>query len=128
MLFLFFKQKTAYEMRISDWSSDVCSSDLEHRQRVADRPYQDAGDPEPQTEPQRRRQGAVHDGDGPRRAGEPDRLGERAVQRPLESFDIRDHVTSAQPPKGKKARKRTEDGRLRKGGVRTGRYRVGREH
>src|SRR3546814_3997788 len=27
--FLFFKQKTAYEMRISDWSSDVCSSDLE---------------------------------------------------------------------------------------------------
>src|SRR3546814_9655439 len=26
--FIFFKQKTAYEMRISDWSSDVCSSDL----------------------------------------------------------------------------------------------------
>src|SRR3546814_6483489 len=31
-LFFFFKQKTAYEMRISDWSSDVCSSDLlDHR-------------------------------------------------------------------------------------------------
>src|SRR3546814_8955875 len=29
MLFFFFKQKTAYEMRISDWSSDVCSSDLQ---------------------------------------------------------------------------------------------------
>src|SRR3546814_5527880 len=29
-VFFFFKQKTAYEMRISDWSSDVCSSDL-HR-------------------------------------------------------------------------------------------------
>src|SRR3546814_6627586 len=28
--FFFFKQKTAYEMRISDWSSDVCSSDLSH--------------------------------------------------------------------------------------------------
>src|SRR3546814_4639275 len=28
MNFFFFKQKTAYEMRISDWSSDVCSSDL----------------------------------------------------------------------------------------------------
>src|SRR3546814_4268135 len=28
--FLFFKQKTAYEMRISDWSSDVCSSDLNY--------------------------------------------------------------------------------------------------
>src|SRR3546814_5875929 len=32
--FFFFKQKTAYEMRISDWSSDVCSSDLE-----AERPH-----------------------------------------------------------------------------------------
>src|SRR3546814_13602130 len=30
-LFFFFKQKTAYEMRISDWSSDVCSSDLHVR-------------------------------------------------------------------------------------------------
>src|SRR3546814_9969710 len=29
--FVFFKQKTAYEMRISDWSSDVCSSDLKSR-------------------------------------------------------------------------------------------------
>src|SRR3546814_3555897 len=42
--FFFFKQKTAYEMRISDWSSDVCSSDLNHfrggvraRQRTGDR-------------------------------------------------------------------------------------------
>src|SRR3546814_8102043 len=38
--FFFFKQKTAYEMRISDWSSDVCSSDLlcplsQHRRPVA---------------------------------------------------------------------------------------------
>src|SRR3546814_16300215 len=29
--FFFFKQKTAYEMRISDWSSDVCSSDLQEQ-------------------------------------------------------------------------------------------------
>src|SRR3546814_20365777 len=29
-VFFFFKQKTVYEMRISDWSSDVCSSDLAH--------------------------------------------------------------------------------------------------
>src|SRR3546814_7193628 len=29
LVLFFFKQKTAYEMRISDWSSDVCSSDLE---------------------------------------------------------------------------------------------------
>src|SRR3546814_4660279 len=31
VFFFFFKQKTAYEMRISDWSSDVCSSDLPGR-------------------------------------------------------------------------------------------------
>src|SRR3546814_5488877 len=31
LFFFFFKQKTAYEMRISDWSSDVCSSDLKER-------------------------------------------------------------------------------------------------
>src|SRR3546814_20762032 len=34
MMFFFFKQKTAYEMRISDWSSDVCSSDLDQQQIV----------------------------------------------------------------------------------------------
>src|SRR3546814_3472218 len=33
--FFFFKQKTAYEMRISDWSSDVCSSDLRSMPVVA---------------------------------------------------------------------------------------------
>src|SRR3546814_2069497 len=33
IIFFFFKQKTAYEMRISDWSSDVCSSDLAVAQR-----------------------------------------------------------------------------------------------
>src|SRR3546814_12069198 len=32
-MFFFFKQKTAYEMRISDWSSDVCSSDLNAGER-----------------------------------------------------------------------------------------------
>src|SRR3546814_4716142 len=58
----FFKQKTAYEMRISDWSSDVCSSDLflgaagarvrkvggDHRNLLADQP---AGEMRPQHEP-----------------------------------------------------------------------------
>src|SRR3546814_2405642 len=49
--FFFFKQKTAYELRISDWSSDVCSSDLavearlgdflggDHRDRFCDRKF-----------------------------------------------------------------------------------------
>src|SRR3546814_1903135 len=36
-MFFFFKQKTAYEMRISDWSSDVCSSDLRNLQQIAHR-------------------------------------------------------------------------------------------
>src|SRR3546814_9549422 len=38
-MFVFYKQKTAYEMRISDWSSDVCSSDLSsgHKKPVSDR-------------------------------------------------------------------------------------------
>src|SRR3546814_5422659 len=35
--FFFFKQKTAYEMRISDWSSDVCSSDLVGMLHLVDR-------------------------------------------------------------------------------------------
>src|SRR3546814_248302 len=40
----FFKQKTAYEMRISDWSSDVCSSDLPpDRRHLADRPARGPG-------------------------------------------------------------------------------------
>src|SRR3546814_2704251 len=42
-LFLFLKQKTAYEMRISDWSSDVCSSDLLYHEQnwrgIRDLPY-----------------------------------------------------------------------------------------
>src|SRR3546814_8307928 len=45
LFFFFFKQKTAYEMRISDWSSDVCSSDLRAirqgcgRMRLHERPF-----------------------------------------------------------------------------------------
>src|SRR3546814_3946966 len=35
LIFFFFKQRTAYEMRISDWSSDVCSSDLFAVSRLA---------------------------------------------------------------------------------------------
>src|SRR3546814_2017767 len=44
MFFFFFKQKTAYEMRISDWSSDVCSSDLKPSRRYFfDEPLDRAG-------------------------------------------------------------------------------------
>src|SRR3546814_16731284 len=48
VFFFFFKQKTAYEMRISDWSSDVCSSDLQMSRvdssHIAARKAQDAAD------------------------------------------------------------------------------------
>src|SRR3546814_8944724 len=62
VVFFFFKQKTAYEMRISDWSSDVCSSDLvrgfstptgriefysEALQRLGQPPVPDAGPKRP---------------------------------------------------------------------------------
>src|SRR3546814_5814777 len=40
-LVFFFKQKTAYEMRISDWSSDVCSSDLRHAGQFDERAARD---------------------------------------------------------------------------------------
>src|SRR3546814_1692128 len=44
LCFFFFKQKTAYEMRISDWSSDVCSSDLELHGHGHDHGEQEAHD------------------------------------------------------------------------------------
>src|SRR3546814_1867452 len=62
LFFFFFKQKTAYEMRISDWSSDVCSSDLQCADRVREIPPQrrivrlpagGAGDDQPRRDPDR---------------------------------------------------------------------------
>src|SRR3546814_7507132 len=43
--FFFFKQKTAYEMRISDWSSDVCSSDLRVDEDVPGSPASEPAQP-----------------------------------------------------------------------------------
>src|SRR3546814_4962800 len=82
--FFFFKQKTAYEMRISDWSSDVCSSDLgelpQHRrptQRAARQQHEEGGmahhrpaDPDPA-----RKQAAGKDGEIPGRDREGARSG-----------------------------------------------------
>src|SRR3546814_12420962 len=82
MFFFFFKQKTAYEMRISDWSSDVCSSDLRGRPRRA-RPRN------PARLPPRRRLGRAQlprapCGPAARRMIETDRL----VMRPWRDEDI----------------------------------------
>src|SRR3546814_5818737 len=67
-MFFFFKQKTAYEMRISDWSSDVCSSDLRHRraQLVEAHGFALQREPDPGAEEQRQeqQQGGQCDGAG----------------------------------------------------------------
>src|SRR3546814_14230625 len=46
-IIFFFKQRTAYEMRISDWSSDVCSSDLLPEQIVEPQPLDPRAKPDP---------------------------------------------------------------------------------
>src|SRR3546814_10291500 len=51
-LLFFFKQKTAYEMRISDWSSDVCSSDLDGRAELWVVAGAAGGDAQPQVHAQ----------------------------------------------------------------------------
>src|SRR3546814_3584240 len=83
MSFFFFKHKTAYEMRISDWSSDVCSSDLDRshrrrRQRLRGARRRGAGPPRPRLRPHDapRRRGARRGGGGRRSAA-----GGRSVRR-----------------------------------------------
>src|SRR3546814_8276332 len=59
--FFFFKQKTAYEMRISDWSSDVCSSDLAEADEAGPLfAFQGEADPHAADRDRRRRRGAGH--------------------------------------------------------------------
>src|SRR3546814_4486011 len=83
----FFKQKTAYEMRISDWSSDVCSSDLldlvadQHGDRAAGRAPAGL---------------AVAIGDGDRRAGEPQL--DRPAEATAAGFALFCHRHAPRPP------------------------------
>src|SRR3546814_14801498 len=65
--FFFFKQKTAYEMRISDWSSDVCSSDLpgdrgQHMRHDPERAAEGGDHAGPGAAPQSGRQRVEHAG------------------------------------------------------------------
>src|SRR3546814_5113635 len=62
-LFFVFKQKTAYEMRISDWISDVCSSDLGIRAAGSSQGplAEQAGRPEDQDQGHHQEHGAVHE-------------------------------------------------------------------
>src|SRR3546814_5058502 len=75
-VFFFFKQKTAYEMRISDWSSDVCSSDLagvgrRFRGQQIGRAHVAAGEADPGEE----------EGEAGRGVGDPEVGGERSEER-----------------------------------------------
>src|SRR3546814_5435762 len=88
LLFVFFfKQKTAYEMRISDWSSDVCSSDLENplnggqvRAEIGTHSRQRDGQRRPVDESHRGREhaGGEHHALAPRRSEER-RVGKECV-------------------------------------------------
>src|SRR3546814_15421262 len=100
-------------MRISDWSSDVCSSDLrgEHRERVPERPDHQPGDPLLQPQTKRGGDRPVDDRDCTRGAPEQNRLGKRPVPRSLEPLDMGacpDHEISPPPPKPKNLRKKEE--------------------
>ena len=82
---------------------------------LRDDPEGEPGDPEPQAKTERRRERAVDDGDGARRAAEQDRLGQRAMDGNAETRDrVADlnervlHQTSAPPPKEKKDRKKLD--------------------
>src|SRR3546814_8682260 len=90
-------------MRISDWSSDVCSSDLETGQPLL-KPEVDCGGDR-----------AVDDGEPARCAAEQDRRPEAPVEGSLEAFEMlsgaerdRSHAISAPPPKLKKLRKKLD--------------------
>src|SRR3546814_7043222 len=72
-LFFFFKQKTAYEMRISDWSSDVCSSDLGTDPSIDDRAFHEFD-----RDDRYRRQGAAYPSQGCHRSEER-RVGKECV-------------------------------------------------
>src|SRR3546814_2796305 len=78
----FFKQKTAYEMRISDWSSDVCSSDLGAEDRTRDAHHADRH----HGEQLRRGQPGEIGPDDQRRFG----LADKDVRGGAEAFDLGD--------------------------------------
>src|SRR6266853_3381631 len=73
---------------------------------LTENPEQETGDPQPQAETERRRQGAVEDRDRARRAAEQDVLGKRAMNGCCKSGDPLLHQTSAPPPKEKNDRKK----------------------
>src|SRR3546814_18011624 len=112
MFLFFFKQKTAYEMRISDWSSDVCSSDLSDSTTTTSPPATPASPrpvssgssrtSAPPTAPTSARHGSASpprslSGPGPDRAERP-RAEEVTVVRPGTPKPARPYSETGQPP------------------------------
>src|SRR5215471_4133686 len=75
---------------------------------VADEPKQEARDPEAQTDAKRSCERAVDDGDGPWSAAHEDWLGQRAMDRSFEAWDLSVHQITAPPPNEKNDRKKLE--------------------
>src|SRR3546814_19408546 len=138
-MFFFFKQKTAYEMRISDWSSDVCSSDLQqHRGPLAHAPAGE-GKREKGDQHDRRHQGETV-GKGERQAealrqqvggAHRQKLRQRRKQQQREGGRRRQQQPASvarQRREGPSEARRAEERRVGEEGVRTGRSRGAREN
>src|ERR1700733_10731571 len=94
--------KNLYEIRIA-----LCGK---YREQSPADPEQQSGDPELKAEPERRRDRAVHDSNGPWSPGQQNGLGQRTVQRNLEALD---HWTNAPPPKEKNDMKKLDAAKAR---------------
>src|SRR3546814_20015892 len=112
-MFFFFKQKTAYELRISDWSSDVCSSDLSFpiRLRRPPAPCIEAGD---RADREQGTQAA--------------RWRLRAPDQPSHGFGRHRERTSSVTPHARESPLRSEERRVGKEGVSTCRARGSPDH
>src|SRR3546814_4804478 len=101
----FFKQKTAYEVRISDWSSDVCSSDLFAPLRVIGWPWEGAPD-----DPAWREAMAAHPQARPARVVEQHRSGYIVADGPGEGFAV-ESLPEWQRPSGYRKGSSSQDQR-----------------
>ena len=88
------------ELRIA-----LCSPDGGH---MTDEPEKETGKPKAQTEAKCRRQGAVQDGDGSRRAAHQDRLGQGAMHGCNKSCDLPIHQITTPPPNEKNDKKKLD--------------------
>src|SRR3546814_12379475 len=125
MWFFFFKQKTAYEMRISDWSSDVCSSDLRrpacpcrqpvlHDGGLLGRDHADAREADRQFDAGRKQEMAARHHAAAQGSGDQAGQGSRPVAVIADATCRREGKPSGQPRGAAPERTRTEAGEARR--------------